>query len=191
MKKIIISSLVLSQFLFSSQLQLPEILKNNSKEVTLNQETLEQIKFKRTGPTIQIAILLDTSSSMDGLINQAKEQIWNLVNEVSKANKDNKEVSLQVSLYEYGKSTLSINDGYIKMLSPLTNDLDFLSEILFDLKTNGGEEYAGEVINKAVDNLYWSDHEDDLKIIIIAGMKDLTKVMFIINEVLEKLKEII
>jgi hypothetical protein len=32
-------------------------------------------------PTVQIAILLDTSNSMDGLIGQAKTQLWNVVNE--------------------------------------------------------------------------------------------------------------
>jgi len=106
---------------------------------------------------------------MDGLIRQAKEQIWNIVNEVSRANKDNEEVTMQIALYEYGKNTLPVQTGYIQMLSPLTNDLDFLSEKLFSLRTRGGLEYAGEVIAKATQNLYWSSHKDDLKIIIIAG----------------------
>ena len=35
--------------------------------------------------TVQIALLLDTSNSMDGLINQAKSQLWDIVNEFSLA----------------------------------------------------------------------------------------------------------
>ena len=31
-------------------------------------------------PTIQIAILLDSSNSMDGLIDQTRSQLWNVVN---------------------------------------------------------------------------------------------------------------
>ena len=31
-------------------------------------------------PKIQAAILLDVSNSMDGLIDQAKNQLWNMVN---------------------------------------------------------------------------------------------------------------
>ena len=31
--------------------------------------------------SIQIALLLDTSNSMDGLIDQAKSQLWSVVNE--------------------------------------------------------------------------------------------------------------
>ena len=34
------------------------------------------------GPVVQIALLLDTSSSMDGLIDQAKSQLWKIVNDV-------------------------------------------------------------------------------------------------------------
>ncbi len=161
----ILLSFLLSVQLFAADLKLPPILKSDAKA----HNTLPDGKFIRTGPTIQIAILLDSSNSMDGLIRQTKEQIWNIVNEVSRANKHDQDITMQVALYEYGKSTLPVQTGYMQMLSPLTNDLDFLSERLFALKTKGGSEYAGEVIEKATQNLYWSSHPDDLKIIIIAG----------------------
>ncbi|MEM6769067.1 MAG: hypothetical protein AAF597_00670, partial [Bacteroidota bacterium] len=38
-----------------------------------------------TANRIQIAFLLDTSSSMDGLIDQAKARLWNILNEILKA----------------------------------------------------------------------------------------------------------
>ncbi len=161
----IVLGLLLATQLYASELKLPKVLYPTDKQ----HSTLPEGKFIRTGPTIQIAILLDSSNSMDGLISQAKEQIWNIINEVSKANKDSKDITMQVALYEYGKSTLPASSGYIRMLSPLTNDLDFLSEKLFSIKTKGGSEYAGEVISKAQKFLYWSSHPDDLRIIIIAG----------------------
>jgi len=158
---------LLSAVLSAADLKLPDVLKPAPKHdpgtLPANQ------KFIRTGPTIQIAILLDTSNSMDGLIRQAKEQIWSIVNEVSRANLHNKEVNLQVALYEYGKSSLPRYEGYMQMLSPLTNDLDFLSEKLFGLRTRGGDEYAGWVIRRASDELFWSKHPDDLRLVIIAG----------------------
>jgi len=161
----IVLSLLLATELYAGELKLPKVLYPTDQQ----NSTLPEGKFTRVGPTIQIAILLDSSSSMDGLISQAKEQIWNIVNEVSRANRNNKDITMQVALYEYGKSTLPASTGYIKMLSPLTNDLDFLSEKLFSIKTQGGSEYAGEVISKAQKFLYWSSHPDDLRIIIIAG----------------------
>jgi hypothetical protein len=52
---------------------------------------------------IQIALLLDTSNSMDGLIDQAKSQLWKIVNELARAKKGNSTPRLEVALYEYGK----------------------------------------------------------------------------------------
>lgn len=144
---------------------LPDILKPHK---IINPITLPTT-FTRTGPTIQIGILLDTSSSMNGLINQAKEQLWKIVNEVAKANKDNEDVVIQVGLFEYGKESLPEYEGFLQILSPLTSDLDKVSEALFELNTNGGEEYAGKVILEAVNRFVWSDNKDDLKLIIIAG----------------------
>ena len=62
-------------------------------------------------PTVQIALLLDTSNSMDGLIGQAKAQLWSVVNEFSRAKKDGRPPAIQVALFEYGKSSLRAEDG--------------------------------------------------------------------------------
>jgi hypothetical protein len=37
----------------------------------------------RAASRVQIALLLDTSNSMDGLIDQARSQLWRVVNERS------------------------------------------------------------------------------------------------------------
>ncbi|HEY1405249.1 MAG TPA: hypothetical protein VF857_01445, partial [Spirochaetota bacterium] len=58
--------------------------------------------FAQEGERIQIAILLDTSSSMDGLIDQAKTNLWKIVNETAKAKKGGKTPRLEVALFEYG-----------------------------------------------------------------------------------------
>ena len=178
-------SALLSFHLCAGELKLPPVLTPDSKA----SDSLPEGKFIRTGLTIQVAILLDSSNSMDGLIRQAKEQIWNIINEVSRANKNDQNVTMQIALYEYGKSTLPIQTGYIQMLSPLTNDLDFLSEKLFGLTTRGGSEYAGAVIDKATKDLYWSTHQDDLRIIIIAGNEGFNQGHVDYREAISKAKE--
>lgn len=125
--------------------------------------------FVREGPTIQIALIIDTSNSMDGLIAAARTHLWRVVNELSLANKHNKSVKIQVGLIEYGKSTLPSYEGYLQILSPLTYELDSVSEALFSAHTNGGDEYAGKAIEEATRGMGWSSHPDDLKLIIIAG----------------------
>jgi von Willebrand factor type A domain len=126
-------------------------------------------------PTVQIAILLDTSNSMDGLIAQAKSQLWNVVNEFVKAKKDGQVPAVQVALFEYGKQSLSSEQGFVRQILPLTDDLDKVSEELFALKTNGGEEYCGWVIREAVNKLEWSKPGDTYKAIFIAGNEPFTQ----------------
>lgn len=126
-------------------------------------------------PLVQIAILLDTSGSMDGLIEQAKGQLWKICNEFIKARQNGVAPEVQVALYEYGKSSLSQESGWIRRIQPLTTDLDKISEELFALHTNGGDEYCGWVIKDAVHDLEWSPRPDVYKVIFIAGNEPFTQ----------------
>ena len=119
--------------------------------------------------TVQLAILLDTSNSMDGLIEQTKTQLWKIVNEMARSKRESIAISLYVALYEYGNDGLSSDEGYIRLITPLTNDLDKISEELFKLKTNGGSEYCGTVISEAIKDLKWTKSTNEYKVIFIAG----------------------
>lgn len=130
---------------------------------------------KDSRPLVQIAILLDTSGSMEGLIEQAKGQFWKIVNEFIGARQNGRAPEVQVALFEYGKSTLPGSEGYIRMIQPLSSDLDKISEELFSLKTNGGDEYCGWVIREAVQRLGWSTSPDVYRAIFIAGNEPFTQ----------------
>lgn len=125
--------------------------------------------------SIKIALLLDTSNSMDGLIEQAKSQLWTIVNELSGASCDGERPELQIALYEYGNDWLSPREGYIRQVTYLTKDLDLVSQKLFELRTNGGSEFCGQVINTSLDQLDWNESHDDLKLIFIAGNEPFTQ----------------
>lgn len=125
---------------------------------------------------IQLALLLDTSNSMDGLIEQAKSQLWKIVNELSAAKcGDGTQPNIKIALYEYGNDGLPSSEGYIRMVSGFTNDLDLISEKLFSLRTNGGNEYCGHVIQTSLRQLNWSTSGNDLKMIFIAGNEPFTQ----------------
>jgi hypothetical protein len=126
-------------------------------------------------PLVQLAILLDTSGSMDGLIDQAKTQLWSIVNEFATAKQGEQRPELQVALYEYGKSSIAESEGYLRMILPLSTDLDAVSEQLFALQTNGGDEYCGRVIKAAAEGLAWSATPSDLRVIVIAGNEPFTQ----------------
>ena len=126
--------------------------------------------------SIMLALLLDTSNSMDGLIDQAKSQLWKIVNDLSKAKcDDSSRPKIKIALYEYGNSGLPATLGYIRQVSALTDDLDLISEKLFALRTNGGSEFCGQVIKASLDELEWSTSNADLKLIFIAGNEPFTQ----------------
>lgn len=124
---------------------------------------------------IQIALLIDTSNSMDGLIDQAKTQLWKVVNTFIDAKRDGKAPFVEVALYEYGNNSNAVGNDWIRLVSPMTRDLDQLSRELFALRTNGGEEYCGAVIQRALGDLEWDARESTYKVIFIAGNEPFTQ----------------
>jgi hypothetical protein len=128
-----------------------------------------EAKDPKRKATVQVAILLDTSNSMDGLIDQAKTQLWSVVNEFIRAKVDGRPPAIEVALYEYGNDNLPAAEGHVRLVLPLTDDLDAVSEQLFALRTNGGQEYCGTVIRDALSQLEWSGSAGVYKAIFIAG----------------------
>ena len=124
-------------------------------------------------PKIQVAILLDVSNSMDGLIEQAKAQLWNMVSTMGKAQCDNNvSPQIEIALYEYGRTTNDAKQGYVKQINAFTNDLDQVSKNLFSLTTQGGDEYCGHVIFSSLKELNWDNAATNYKVIFIAGNED-------------------
>ncbi len=131
--------------------------------------------FSGQRPAVDVAILLDTSNSMNGLINQAKSQLWTIVQQFAKAKKKGLTPVLRVALFEHGNTRLPASEGYIRQIVPLTDDLDKLSESLFALTTSGGDEYCGQVIDEAITRLDWSKEPGGYKAIFIAGNEPFTQ----------------
>lgn len=130
------------------------------------------VSYKNNTPKIQVAILLDVSNSMDGLIEQAKAQLWNMVSIMGKAQCNNATPQIEIALYEYGRDNNSKADGYVKQINGFTKDLDQLSQNLFSLTTNGGSEYCGRVIYTSLKDLQWDASPENYKVIFIAGNED-------------------
>lgn len=123
-----------------------------------------------TDQKIQVAILLDVSNSMDGLIDQAKAQLWTMVNTLGRVNCDNKtSPKIEIALYEYGTPRNDVRKGYIRQINNFITNLDSLSQNLFALTTNGGDEYCGHVIYSSINELKWDSNPNSYKVVFIAG----------------------
>jgi hypothetical protein len=166
MKNIIaILALFTSTLLFSCE------KKNNLAETSngIMETNPPAVATDETNGKIQVALLLDTSNSMDGLIDQAKSRLWNIVNTLTTLKYEGKTPSIEIALYEYGNDGLGSASDYIRQVTPLTTDLDLISEKLFSLRTNGGSEYCGAVIKDATQKLTWNDGKKSMKLIYISG----------------------
>ncbi len=128
--------------------------------------------LKAPAAKIQAAILLDVSNSMDGLISQAKSQLWNMVSVMGRASCDGVAPQIEIALYEYGRTTNEASRGYVKQISGFTSNLDELSAKLFALNTQGGDEYCSQVIYTSASELPWDVSDKSYKVIFIAGNED-------------------
>lgn len=115
---------------------------------------------------IDLAICLDTSGSMQGLIDAARIKLWDIVNDLAKANPT---PHLRVALLTYGNNGHAAENGWVRLDAPLTEDLDLISQKLFALTTNGGTELVGRVVDAATKQLSWSASAGALKMIVVAG----------------------
>ncbi|MCI4670411.1 MAG: VWA domain-containing protein [Bacteroidia bacterium] len=117
---------------------------------------------------IQIALILDVSGSMDGLLEQAKSQLWTVVNAIMFDESMNGYPLIEIALMEYGNNR-NYQDGYMRVLVPFTSNLDWIAEDLFSLRTGGSREFAPRAVSVALNNLNWSYSREDLKLVYIAG----------------------
>ncbi len=115
---------------------------------------------------IELAICLDTSGSMDGLINSARQKVWTIVNDLAKAEPTPK---LRVALLSYGNDGNNPENGWVNVETPLTEDLDTVSQKLFALTTNGGTELVGRVVQTSLQELDWHASDGALRMIFVAG----------------------
>jgi hypothetical protein len=121
---------------------------------------------KPKGKAIDVVICLDTSNSMDGLIDSAKARLWDIVNDLARVKPT---PNLRVGLYSYGNDTYDPKVGWVRKEADLTTDLDLISQKLFALRTLGGTEYVTRVCRDALQQQQWSADKDALKLIFVCG----------------------
>ena len=115
---------------------------------------------------VDVVLALDTSSSMDGLIDGARQKLWDVVTTLSKAQP---QPILRVGIVSYGNTAYDAKKGWVRPDIDLTTDLDSVYGKLFGLTTNGGEEYVARAVQTSADEMSWSKQQDALRILFVAG----------------------
>lgn len=124
----------------------------------------EQIDPK--GKTLEMVFVLDTTGSMGGLLDGAKQKIWGIINEVMQKGSH---PSVRVGLVAYRDT----GDDYVTQVLPLTEDLDKVYAKLMDLQAGGGGDTPEDVrraLSDGVQKAGWSSARNGLaQIIFLVG----------------------
>lgn len=102
--------------------------------------------------TLEMVFVLDTTGSMGGLIEGAKQKIWSIVNDVMQR-KDRPNVKIGLVAYRDN------GDAYVTQVTPLTEDLDKIYTNLMDFRAEGGgdtPENVRRALAEGVDKVGWS-----------------------------------
>ncbi|MEO0478221.1 MAG: VWA domain-containing protein [Planctomycetota bacterium] len=139
-------------------------------------------------PLVQLAILLDTSGSMEGLVDQARCQFWEVIDELSRAGRGGERTRVEVAVLEYGNQRVASEDGFVRTVVGFTEDLDLVSRALFALDLDGGDEFCATAINTASNVLLWDESDDTYRTILIAGNESFDQGSIPFGGVLPKLQ---
>ena len=114
---------------------------------------------------IEVCFVLDTTSSMGGLIEGAKQKIWSIANEMVSAKPT---PDLRLGLVAYRDRS----DAYITKHFDLTNDIDAVYGALQQLRAEGGgdtPESVNQALHEAATRMSWSQDRQTLKLIFLVG----------------------
>jgi Mg-chelatase subunit ChlD len=115
--------------------------------------------------TIEAVFVLDTTGSMSGLIEGAKQKIWSLANEMAQSSQ---KTQIRFGLIGYRDR----GDSYVTRRFDLTDDLDAISGHLFALTADGGgdtPESVNQALHEAVTQMSWTPGERVYRVVFLVG----------------------
>jgi hypothetical protein len=114
---------------------------------------------------IDVVFVLDTTGSMSGLIQTAKEKIWSIATTMASAQPT---PEIRIGLVAYRDR----GDQYVTKLVDLSNDLDSVYATLMDFEAGGGgdtPESVNEALYDAVHHMSWSEGEQAYQVVFLVG----------------------
>jgi hypothetical protein len=121
--------------------------------------------FPAGKPRVEVAFVLDSTGSMGGLIEGAKQKIWSIANSII-VEKPTPEVRIGLVTYR------DRGDEYVTKTFDLTEDIDAVYKNLKSFVADGGgddPESVNEGLHVAVTGLSWSKDPDVLKMMFLVG----------------------
>ncbi len=118
-----------------------------------------------TASKIEVVFVLDTTGSMSGLIEAAKEKIWSIASSLAQA-ESAPEIRLGLVAYR------DRGDAYVTRVTPLSSDLDSVYATLMDYRAGGGgdtPESVNQALHDALHRIAWSDELEAYQAVFLVG----------------------
>jgi uncharacterized protein YegL len=116
-------------------------------------------------PKVEVVFVLDTTGSMSGLIQAAKDNIWSIASSMASAEPA---PIIRMGLVAYRDR----GDDYVTRVVDLSDDLDTNYGTLMSFQAGGGGD-APESVNKAlydaVTDISWSQDDNTYRVIFLVG----------------------
>jgi Mg-chelatase subunit ChlD len=132
---------------------------------TLNQSSAAPAERTTPAPQVEVVFCLDTTGSMGGLIEGAKQKIWSIVNQIASGRPA---PDIKVGLVAFRDK----GDAYVTKVFDLTADLDDVHKNLQGFKAEGGgdtPESVNQALNETVTRVNWSKDDRTLRIVFLVG----------------------
>ncbi len=116
-------------------------------------------------PKVEVVFCLDTTGSMGGLINAAKQKVWAICSQISTAKPT---PIVKVGLVGYRDR----RDAYVTQVHDLSEDLDSIHAKLMKFQAGGGGDFpesVNQALHEAVTKITWSTDKKTLRIIFLVG----------------------
>ncbi|MBN2323692.1 MAG: VWA domain-containing protein [Spirochaetes bacterium] len=116
-------------------------------------------------PKVEVVFCLDTTGSMTGLIEGAKQKIWGIANQIITGEP---KPAIRIGLVGYR----DYEDAYVTKIFQLDDDLDAVFENLMGFRADGGgdtPEHVNKAVYDAVHSINWSNDGDTLKVVFLVG----------------------
>lgn len=114
---------------------------------------------------VEVVFVLDTTGSMGGLIQAAKEKIWSIATTMASA-QPAPEIKMGLIAYR------DRGDAYVTRLVDLSDDLDSLYATVMDFQAAGGgdgPESVNQALHDAVHKISWSQNPQAYKVVFLVG----------------------
>ena len=114
---------------------------------------------------IEVVFVLDTTSSMSGLIQAAKEKIWSIATTMASA-QENPDIKMGLVAFR------DRGDAYITRVFDLSEDLDSMYASLMDFRAQGGgdgPESVNQALYEAIHKVSWSDDSNVYRVVFLVG----------------------